>query len=402
MMICVSRFAVALLSLASFSDAIAYTTPRPTTVEDDLARVEDGWTPKPTEGPLLELLKRDNALPDTCGWYLEGTSSREITCPKGTCMLFTPSGIVGMAGCCTSSLVGSKMDYQNCGWVNKCYDYSEYKGAKCTGDCLSNQFHRVCTDVASPYCLSWTYPAPAVRDYGCGTASHSTWIAIQNNIRDDYAGTNTANLPYIPVAATVTGWQANAKGSGTPSSRSGTGTSTSLSSTAKPSAGVTIVGLIAIIVAVVLCLCCCGGIITFCLVRRKRNKAKLNNPSGVAGGAVTAQQAIPLMHQQQGNIVSPPGQYGQQQPGYFPQGQMPQTGAAAGYYNEDPTKVNAMMGVQQVPTPMSTPGTPAPQYQQAYPVYNQQQPQLPRQNVAELHSTPVVRAPDGGHVAELG
>jgi hypothetical protein len=277
--------------------------------------------------------------------------------------------------------------------VNKCYDYADYKGAKCLGACLSNTFHRVCTDVASPYCLSWTYPGPAVRDYGCGTASHSTWLTIEGVIQDVYAGTNTASLPYIPAAATVTGWELK-QGTGTAtSSRYKYNTGTSLPST-QASRTVSIAVVVAIIVVVVLGFCCAGGLVAWFCVRSKKNVAKWNKPSAVVGGALVAQQAAPLMQQQHSNIVPPAGQYGGQQQGYFPPQQAPQQGAAAGYYAEDATKYNPQAHIQPIATPMSAPGTPVP-------AYNQQAPTQQR-DVAELGSTPVVRGPGGGHVAELG
>jgi hypothetical protein len=77
-MVSSSRAAVALLSFASAVYGLAYTTPEPTSSKDNHARVEEGWSPRPTEGPngpAYELLKREMAGADTCGWYGEGTSS---------------------------------------------------------------------------------------------------------------------------------------------------------------------------------------------------------------------------------------------------------------------------------------------------------------------------------------
>jgi hypothetical protein len=140
-------------AFAGLVHGVAFSAPQPTTVEDDLARGLTGWSPKPTSGPL-ELFRRDEAGPRTCGWYDDGFDTQTVTCPTGTCMLYTPSGIVGMAGCCTSTVGG--IDYQNCGWVNKCYDYLDVNAGYCDDNCMTNEFIRVCTDSDMPYCQSWT------------------------------------------------------------------------------------------------------------------------------------------------------------------------------------------------------------------------------------------------------
>jgi hypothetical protein len=64
------------------------------------------------------------------------------------------NNLCSQAGCCTSSTGG--LDYQNCGWVNKCYDYLDIAVGKCDDSCMSNEFIRVCTDSEVPYCQSWT------------------------------------------------------------------------------------------------------------------------------------------------------------------------------------------------------------------------------------------------------
>jgi hypothetical protein len=85
----------ALLGSAGLARSLAFAAPQPTTVDDDLARGLIGWFPKPTPGPL-ELFRREDAGTRTCGWYDDGFGTQTITCPTGTCMLYTPSGIVGM------------------------------------------------------------------------------------------------------------------------------------------------------------------------------------------------------------------------------------------------------------------------------------------------------------------
>ena len=64
----VSNCAVAILGLSAFAAAIAYDSPIPT--QASAAFSADGWTPKPTSRPIMELFRRDSD-PELCG-YLEG------------------------------------------------------------------------------------------------------------------------------------------------------------------------------------------------------------------------------------------------------------------------------------------------------------------------------------------
>jgi hypothetical protein len=146
--------AIAGLGCARLVAGLAFSAPQPTTTDDDRARGVIGWSPKPTQDPL-ELFKRQVAGPKTCGYYDDGFGSTEtITCPTGTCMALSPTGTTGMVGCCTS--VGGRMDYQECGWVKRCYDYADVLSGLCDEGCQIDNFNRVCSASSMPYCQSWT------------------------------------------------------------------------------------------------------------------------------------------------------------------------------------------------------------------------------------------------------
>jgi hypothetical protein len=76
-------------------------------------------------------------------------SGSGLTCGVGTCMLFTSSSLA-MAGCCYAG------SYSDCGWVNKCYDYSDYLATKCDVDCQLDTLNLICSSSLIPYCQSWT------------------------------------------------------------------------------------------------------------------------------------------------------------------------------------------------------------------------------------------------------
>lgn len=71
-----SRAFVGVLALVSGVHAMAFAGPEPTTTQDSLARVEGGWSPNPTQAPNFELVKREVAGADTCGWYSDLTTSK--------------------------------------------------------------------------------------------------------------------------------------------------------------------------------------------------------------------------------------------------------------------------------------------------------------------------------------
>lgn len=71
--------ALGLLSLTCSAYGIAFATPEPTITKNSLARVDDGWSPNPTQGPKFEPMKRELAGLETCGWYAAGISSTFIS-----------------------------------------------------------------------------------------------------------------------------------------------------------------------------------------------------------------------------------------------------------------------------------------------------------------------------------
>jgi cbb3-type cytochrome oxidase subunit 3 len=109
-------------------------------------------------------------------------------------MLYT-SAAFGMAGCCEGR------DTRNCGWAHSCVDYSNYVSGNCGSNCILDTFVRKCTDIASPYCVTWTYPSDGIADYGCDTTSTNTVFTVRQTARDGSGGTTSTRLPTVAAAA---------------------------------------------------------------------------------------------------------------------------------------------------------------------------------------------------------
>ncbi|OCK83713.1 hypothetical protein K432DRAFT_432699 [Lepidopterella palustris CBS 459.81] len=351
------------VALIPFVNCVAFAGPKPT--ELVAHRVLNGWSPKPTQGPTVpELRRRQFDSVDTCGW-VNGDFSSQIGCPiDATCMLYTDA-VPGMAGCCTAP------DYQDCGWVNSCVDYSSYHSGSCGSACMRNTFVKKCTDPISQYCVSWTYLNGNVQDYGCGLDGASTWETVLQDITDAYDYITTSL--YLPTVADnlVTGWETTAT-TGVPSRASARASATSSaissateSTTSDAKATGIAVGVIAgIAVGVFIIFGAIAGLIIFCCMKRKQKKRKVANDAALAAAAASRPQSQYYAPQNPGPPPPPPPVPGQQQQPpkqgyeYFSQPTQP--------YNSE-TKYNPQAQPYAVGSPISNPPTPAPAYQNPYP-----------------------------------
>ncbi|KAI9711132.1 MAG: hypothetical protein M1812_007236 [Candelaria pacifica] len=161
-------FSTALFYASTFG--VGWNGPKPTSVAEDEASLQEGWTPRPTGSPQIpvELLKRDTAGP-VCG-YESGIAASSVTCsPNFSCLYFTD---VGLGACCNG-----KNYLRDCGIWNTCIDYVSWKGANaCSTTC--DDITLVCTEATKPYCQSWVYPDVGVEQFGCDSISASRWRTV--------------------------------------------------------------------------------------------------------------------------------------------------------------------------------------------------------------------------------
>lgn len=349
-------------------------------------------------------------------------------------MLYTASGI-GMAGCCDGG------DTQECGWASSCIDYDQYySSSSCDTDCELNTFIRKCSNAASPYCVTWTYPGDDVADYGCADTSFSLEETVYQAATDTYDSYYTSmSLPTISGDA-VTGYDDTSR-SGNVATATGddsdifglaTGTDTDLSpgATGVPSTGgsrkkkkakVSIAMIIGIVVGALFLLFVIGAVVIFICVKQKKKKQLANNQQAIAAAQSSRPQSQfqpqtqqpqmqqPQMQQPLPEMPPMPGQPLQPMEGYF----QPQ--------NPD-QKFNPQTKVHEYPvsSPISNPSTPAPPYVQPYyAAPNAMTPPMPTQSPAPYqareptpgtHEVDAITVPhaqpgqqgQGGHVYEMG
>lgn len=369
-------------ALVPIAHCVAFAGPKPTAPIP--YRALDGWSPKPTQGPRIdELRRRQFDSSETCGW-VDGDYSSEIGCDIGsTCMLYT-AGTVGMAGCCTA------FDFQDCNWVNTCMDYSTLMSGGCDSACMRNTFIRKCTNTLSPYCVSWTYPSDNVQDYGCGTEPVSTFETVQKDITDAYdLITTSLSLPYV-ADSLVTGWEsttATGKSRTTSTLSDSSSAPSATAASSKPSGFHVTVGLIAgIAAAAFVIILAIAGLIIFCCMRSRQKKQQAVNTTALAAAAASRPQSQYYGNQpmQQQPIAPPQIQTQQlQQQGYE-------------YFNQpNETKINPQVYPYAVSSPISSPPTPAPAYQTPFPMPNAAHPPLPTASPAPEHG---MRPPTAGAV----
>jgi hypothetical protein len=317
----------------------------------------------------------------------------------------------GMAGCCTN------FDFQNCGYVNSCMDYSTMMSGACDSACMANSFIKKCTDSFTPYCVSWTYISDNVQDYGCGTEAFSTFETLQQDVTDSSNFITTSlSLPYVGQNI-VTGYESTAtaaagsrttrtsKASTTSSdtAQSAKSTSTNSKKTKVP------VGLIAGVAGgVFILILAISGLVIFLCLRRKHKRTAAANATALAAASASRPQSQyypPNNGQpmQQNNMLPlPMPQQSQEGYSYFGQPNQP--------YSPD-MKFGAQTQVYGS-SPISAPQTPAPAYQTpAYqapgvggyaPVLTASQGPPPRPRAVEVDATCRPHLATGGPIHEIG
>ncbi|KAF2796575.1 hypothetical protein K505DRAFT_415632 [Melanomma pulvis-pyrius CBS 109.77] len=419
------QYYVALLGaivVLPMTDSIAFGGPAPTATSPN--RAVDGWSPKPTKGPSVAELRRrqTNLNPETCGW-IDGDIDSALTCNIGrTCMLYT-SSTVGMAGCCDGS------DTQVCGWAESCIDYESYSAGGCNGNCELNDFIRKCSNIASPYCVTWTYPSDGVADYGCASDSFSTIQTVLQSASDTANSLTTSmSLPTLSGNA-VTGIDGSSTDTDTDTAFAtettdggifGTATETdsffAVPTIAPVSGGgskkkatakkVSISLIIGIVVGVLFLLFIIAALVIFLCVKKKKQRQLAANQQAIAAAQASRPQSqYPQQMQQQQQPPMPHQTPQPQYDGYFkPAGQQPPPQSP--YTNpSEPHKFNPQTQVHEYP--VSNPPTPAPPYVQPYYAAGPNAPPMPmREPTPGTHEVDAISVPQApgqqGPVYEMG
>jgi hypothetical protein len=172
---------LSLLALAGTALSKAF-MPEPTIT--DPAVMRDGVSPVPTDGPKHELVKRDTAFYDTCGFI---SSTRTMSCNALNTCAFVTSGIYSLQGCCAGF-----SGLTDCAFPTTCYDYAAYTASSCDTNCQLNQLNVVCTDSFEPSCRYYEFPNGA-SGFGCNTIGGTVTVT-------SVSGTITALVPTAAAA----------------------------------------------------------------------------------------------------------------------------------------------------------------------------------------------------------
>lgn len=292
-------------------------------------------------------------------------------------MLYT-SASVGMAGCCAGS------DTELCGWSDRCVDYSGYVAGNCGTDCMLNDFVRKCTDVAAPFCVTWTYPGDGIADYGCAATSTNTVYTVLQRATDQSGDSTSMTLPTMSGNA-VTGFNeatdtaipttyATSGGYGDDSSSGSSGGSSSTSTHARTKKKLAIGAIIGIVVVVLFVIFFVIMGVFFCLKKKKKQRQLAENAQAVAAAQATRPQSMFPQQQHQPPMQMPMQQGAppmQQQGGFVapmpPQSPQPTINGYFAPPGQSEQKFNAHTSVHEyAATPVSNPTTPAPAYSQPY------------------------------------
>jgi cbb3-type cytochrome oxidase subunit 3 len=246
------------------------------------------------------------------------------------------SAALGMAGCCEGR------DTQNCGWARGCIDYSRFAAGDCGTSCLSDTFVRKCTSAAAPYCVTWTYLADGIADYGCDSTSTNTIFTVRQTATDGAGDTTSTRLPTVAAAAVTI-----PAGSGNTTTRK----------TAKKLAIGAIIGIVVAVLFLFFFV-----IVGVFMLMKKRKKQKQ-----IAANALLV--ANSQANRPQSQYQPPPQPPMQQGPPPPMPSQSPQP-TVNGYFAppvQHEEKFNGNTSVQAYAmTPISNPSTPAPAYAQPY------------------------------------
>ncbi|ORY11842.1 hypothetical protein BCR34DRAFT_614393 [Clohesyomyces aquaticus] len=161
-----SRYSSVVLALGGLVAAIPYDGPVATPVAKKFAA--DGWTPKPTSAPILELFRRQED-PSFCG-YLNGDPENPIQCSIGSCMY---NKAYSWFGCCTGTKVS------DCDIQTACVESASYSRCLSDSSCANDQLATACLKSSRPYCVG-LYTVITGETYGhfaCG-ATDTTYEVV--------------------------------------------------------------------------------------------------------------------------------------------------------------------------------------------------------------------------------
>ncbi|KAF2703187.1 hypothetical protein K504DRAFT_463812 [Pleomassaria siparia CBS 279.74] len=254
---------------------------------------------------------------------------------------------------------------------------------------MMDPFIRKCSDIASPYCVTWTYPSDRVADYGCATDSNGLVQTVLQSASDTINSLTTSmRLPTLTGNA-VTGI-ASSSNTDAPTETEASPTETtdgglfgtsietdafvshptidpvsggdSKTKTTKEKISITVI--IGSVVGVLFLLFIITALVIFLCVKRKKERRLAANQQVIAAaqGFRPQSQYPPQMQQQQPLMPTQTAQ--PQYDGYFNpavQHSLPQSPYTA---PSDPQKHTHQTQVQEYT--ISNPPTPDPPYVQPY------------------------------------
>ncbi|KAF2478167.1 uncharacterized protein BDR25DRAFT_338811 [Lindgomyces ingoldianus] len=153
-----SRHTGVLLTLNSFVAAIQYDGPAATPSIKGFSA--DGWSPKPTGGPIMELFRRQED-PSFCG-YLEGDAEAPISCDVGSSCMYNKA--FSWFGCCTGTAI------TDCEVATACVESTKVSDCLKVSSCANDPLAIGCTRSAAPFCMQ-LYTVVSGATYGhfaCG------------------------------------------------------------------------------------------------------------------------------------------------------------------------------------------------------------------------------------------
>ncbi|KAF2802098.1 uncharacterized protein BDZ99DRAFT_577076 [Mytilinidion resinicola] len=153
------------LELSAFAAAFNIDLPQPTQTLKDYSA--DGFTPKPTADPLIELRKRDS--PSSVCAYLSGDPSAPYTCGSGGVCGYNMG--LSWFGCCDGESGGS---VTGCPVITGCVPYTSIDACASNSVCASDTMLIACTESATPYCAAGALTAgtDTLVHFICDTTSY--------------------------------------------------------------------------------------------------------------------------------------------------------------------------------------------------------------------------------------
>ncbi|KAK4035231.1 hypothetical protein C8A01DRAFT_38323 [Parachaetomium inaequale] len=287
----------------------------------------NGWTPRPTDGPSIELargrLKAKRQTANTCGWFVDFESEPFLCATTERCAT-NSDNVVG----CTSSGATTNP------FFTVCLDYQAVQNGACnslgpqTGCCMTKSIGE---------CITYLWPGPTVKSmYGCystrGVFSMQDTPAISSTTRV----TSRRSSSTSTTSTSETSTETTETGTGTTAvpGQTETGAPPPASSSGGSNTGAIVGGVVGGVAGIALI----AGAIAFFVIRSRKK-----NNSNVGGG--TAYSAVAPGDPAFPGSPMPPT-------GYAPSSASPQMSQAGGYYN--PSSVGTALQHPETPYLAST------------------------------------------------